>query len=527
MPEGAARGAGGNHRLMSPKAAFSVANNVLGAVLGTAALVFIAKNMGPEVMGVLGYTIAAIGILSFLSDFGVGSVHANHIRSGEDLGKCVGAYAIIRIVLLAIFAIVTFALIELWKHGYLGGAMPNSFIVIDSLQVFLVYYILLGISQIATHTFDAVEEVAKSQVPALLDVVVRVSFIIYVSLSSLRTDPEAPALLATAYAAGIISSTILAAMLLRNISISRPDRDILVKYVTSLAPVFVISMIIILDLYLDKVLVGYFWGPYEVGVYFGAQKMAIFVGVFSLSVATMILPSVTTYFTRKDVAASWDVVNQAERYVSLIVVPTAAFYLLYGTDILRVFLTPEFAESVQTMDVLVIGSTMVALVLPLRSAIAGVGKHSTLFFVGLGGLALQLAMLLVLVPDEFLGVEMLGMKGLGAASALLVSSIYYFFVLRYMAWKTSRIVPSSRSFRHLVSAGFMVGVLYVIDWMLIPTVDWLALVLLAVVATVTYAITAYLIGELDRADYRYFRSLLHPQDTFQYVVNELLGKRGH
>ncbi len=32
-------------------------------------------------------------------------------------------------------------------------------------------------------------------------------------------------------------------------------------------------------------------------------------------------------------------------------------------------------------------------------------------------------------------------------------------------------------------------------------------------------------GELEASDYRYFRSLLNPQDTFQYVVNELLGKR--
>lgn len=527
MPDEGAPGKGGNSRLMSPKAAISVGNNVLGAILGTAALIFIAQNMGPEVLGVLGYSIAAIGILSFLSDFGVGSVHANHIRSGEDLGKCVGAYAVIKITLLAIFAGVTFGLIELWKMGYLGGAMLNSYIVVDSLQVFLVYYILLGIGQIAIHTFDATGAVARTQVPALLDVVVRVSFIIYVSVSSFRTHPEAPALLATAYAAGIVASTLLAALMLRDIRISRPDKDILMKYIRSLAPVFVVSAIIILDLYLDKAVVGYFWGAHEVGLYFGAQKMAIFVGVFSLSMATLILPSVTTYFTRRDVAASWDVVNQAERYVSLVVIPTAAFYLVYGHDILRVFLTGEFTEAVRTMDVLVVSSTLVALVLPLRSAIAGVGKHSTLFFIGLGGLAVQLAMMLVLVPEELFGVKMLGMKGLGAATALLFSAVYYFFVLRYMAWSTSKIVPTSHSFRHLVAAVFMVGVMYVLDWLFIPSVGWLALVFLAIVGIATYGFTAYMVGELEASDYRYFRSMLNPQDTYKYVVNELLGKRGH
>lgn len=111
MPEEGTEKAEQNHRLMGPRAALSVANSVIGAILGTAALVFIAKNMGPDALGVLGYAMATIGILSFFSDFGVGSVHILHIKSGEDVGKCVGAYAAIRLVLLGIFAVITIALI--------------------------------------------------------------------------------------------------------------------------------------------------------------------------------------------------------------------------------------------------------------------------------------------------------------------------------------------------------------------------------------------------------------------------------
>ncbi|OGS42364.1 MAG: hypothetical protein A3K67_05150 [Euryarchaeota archaeon RBG_16_62_10] len=510
---------------MSPKAAISVMNGVFGAVLGTAALVFIAQNMGPDTLGILGYAMASIGILSFLSDFGVGSVHAMHVRTCKDVGKCVGAYAAIRIVLLAIFSVVTLAFIELWKGGLTDGAMANSNTLVDSLYVFLVYYILLGINQIATHTFEAQGAVAKAQVPALLDLVVRVSFIVYIATTALGSRPEGPALLASSYTAGIIASTLLVAMLMSSCPISRPDRATLVMYIRSLAPVFVVSIIIIVDLFLDKAIVGYFWGEHELGLYFGVQKMAIFVGVFSLSVATLILPSVTTYFTRKDVAASWDLVNQAERYVSLVVIPTAAFYLMYGSQILDVFLTPEFAGAVGTMDLLVVGSAVLALVLPLRSAIAGAGSPRTLFWVGVGGLAVQLLLMVLLVPDEIAGIGMLGMKGTGAAAALLVTSVYYFFALRYMAWRTARILPSSKSFKHIIGAVTMIGAMYVVDWIFIESVDWLALIVLAVVGFVSYSVASYLMGELEASDYRYFRSMLNQHDTFEYVVNELLGKR--
>jgi O-antigen/teichoic acid export membrane protein len=509
---------------MSPKAAISVANAVIGAILGTAALVFIAQNMGPSPLGVLAYAMAFVGMLSFLSDFGVGSVHARQINMCADPAKCLGAYAVIKITLLAIFSIVTFVLIELWDHGWFAGAFSTDPAAEDALKVFLSYYILLGLCQIATHTFDAMGSVVKAQTPALLEVIVRVSFIIYVTLT-FSNSPEAPAYLAAAYGMGIIAASVLVALLLSQLKFTKPDRETLITYIRSLAPVFLVSVIIIVDLYLDKVVVGYYWGEYEVGLYFGVQKMAVFVGVFSMSVATLILPSVTTYFMRNDVVASREVVNQAERYVSLIVIPTAAFYLAYGSQILSEFLGPDFGQNVRAMNLLVLSGAVLALVLPLRSAIAGADSPRTLFMVGLGGLLLQLILLLVLVPDRILGFAALGLKSSGAALALLVCSIYYFFVLRYMAWKTAKIVPDSRSFKHVFAALVMVGVMYVMQWAILGRVDWLALILLAIVGTMTYAVTAYVMGELEPSDYRYFRSMLHPQDTLKYVVNELLGKR--
>ncbi len=515
--------------MLSPKAALSVANSVLGAILGTAALIFIAKDMGPTVLGILGYAMVSIGILSFLSDFGVGSVHAMHINRGEDLSKCIGAYAMIRIVLLAVFALVTLVMIELWEEGFMGGVMPtqDSLVetLVDSMYVFLVYYILMGIGQIATHTFDAIGAGAKVHVPAILDLVVRVSFIIYVATSPMGQGTSGPALLASAYTAGIITSTLLASVLMSRYGAARPDRRILAKYVRSLTPVFFVSMVLVFDLYVDKAIVGYFWGEAELGVYFGVQKMAVFVSVFSLSVATLILPSVTTYFKKNDIAGSWDVVNQAERYVSLIVIPTAAFYLTYGSQILSEFLTPEFATAVRTMDVLVISSTVLALVIPLRSVIAGMGRPGMLIAVGVAGLVLQVALMLVLVPRSFLGVEMLGLKGFGAALALLASAMFYFFTLRYFAWRVGRILPSSRSYKHLLGAVTMVGAMYVVDWLFVPSVDWVALIFLAAVGFAAYSVASYVMGELEPADYRYFRSMLNPQGTFSYVVNELLGKR--
>jgi O-antigen/teichoic acid export membrane protein len=208
------------------------------------------------------------------------------------------------------------------------------------------------------------------------------------------------------------------------------------------------------------------------------------------------------------------------------VIPTAAFYLVYGSDILRVFLTEEFVVAVRSMDLLVMASAVVALVVPLRSVLAGVGRPGTLILIGAVGVLLQLVLLLILVPDRLLGVEMFGLKRQGAAGALLICSIYYFFVLRYMAWRVGKILPHSRSFKHILSAITMIGAMYVVDYAIIPTVDWLALILLAAVGLFAYGLSSYFMGELEASDYRYFKTMLNPQNTMEYVVNELVGKRG-
>jgi len=133
--------------------------------------------------------------------------------------------------------------------------------------------------------------------------------------------------------------------------------------------------------------------------------------------------------------------------------------------------------------------------------------------------------MLIFVPGNIYGLPMFGMKGFGAALALLFTSIYLFFTLRYMAWRTAKIAPNSRSFKHLMSAIVMVGAMYVVAWLFFESIDWIGLVLLAVVGFFAYSLTAYGLGELELSDYRYFKSLMNPQGTLQYVVNEMLGRR--
>ncbi len=126
-----------------------VANSVLGGVLGTMALVSSPRTWAPACSAC----------------WGTDGHHRHHefpvrLRRGvrtrdahEDLQRLFrsasGHIASHPARSSWRYAVVTFVLIELWKDGLVGGSMPsNRFMVdalIDSMYVFLVYYILLGI----------------------------------------------------------------------------------------------------------------------------------------------------------------------------------------------------------------------------------------------------------------------------------------------------------------------------------------------------------------------------------------------
>jgi len=510
--------------LMDRRSSIATLDSVLGAILGTAALIFMARNLGAVPLGELAFSLSLLGTLSFLADFGIGSVHRRTIREGAPLGRCIGAYAAVKAVLLGVLVLAGLAAVEAWRQGWLGGAVAPGDTIELAMLLFLLYYVLVGLAQIATHTFDALDESAKSHLPNIIETAVRVGAIILVATGVLAASPKLVAYLAAAYPLGLLVALLLIFGLFRRYPLLRPDGAILRLYIYRLFPVFVVTALVVLSLYFDKVLLGFFSGAEETGLYFGVQRLTIFVGTFALSVGILILPSLAAYASAEDQLASLELVSQAERYVSLIAVPVAAFYFVFGTDIVRIFLSDDFLPAVGTMHMLVAAAVLTAYLYPLRSAVAAHDRPRLLYVVGGGGLLVQLVASFLLIPEDLWGVPAAGLGAFGAALAVLLAAIYMLVALFWSVVGVFQAVPTTRVAFHLVAACGMAGGLYVIDLVFWETLRWYTLLLLALLGALLYAAISYGLGELERRDYRYFKALLNPRETWDYVSRELLGK---
>lgn len=511
-------------RLLRRKSAFSVLHATMSAILGTASLMLIARNLGAEVLGTIGFAISLFGIISFLSDFGIGSVHSRILSESDNPARAIGAYAIIRLSSLGLMILVGVAIFGLWNQEIISGAMGVTAEATSTLFIFLAYYVLLGVSQIASHTFEARNNVVKSQSPEILDLLIRAGLIVVIVTTPLAGMGQSVIYIAYAYLLGALGCMIVSLLLFRHVRIEIPDKLMLRRYFAGLSPIVIVSGAIALMSFIDKLFVGYFWGAHELGLYFGAQKLMIFVTTFALGVAILILPSITTYKARKDPLATWELVSFAERYVSAVIFPAAAFYIVLSPQILKSFLGSEFVVASNMMTVLVISSIFASFVFPLRAILAAENEARTIFYIQMISVGVSILLLLMLVPRSIFGVEAFGLGALGAAFAILGGSLISFIGTRWMAWREIRALPSYRSLIHMACASVMAAVVYVVERFVISASYLWEIILLALIASAVYTLLIRLAGELELQDLRYFASLLKPRENIRYAAKELLGK---
>ena len=507
------------------RTSFQILSGILGALLSTTSLMYIATYLGPGVLGTYGYVIALMGLVTFASDIGLSAAHRNILKKGEDIGKANASFILIKGVFLGIMAVLGITLIELWKTGLINGEMEMSGGTVTAMRVILLYYIVSGLSSIPTTTFIARNEMAKSQVPGLIEHLIRVSLIIYIATSALGASPDVVSLLAYVTLGASVIALAMYSILFLDCPLKRPDRKSLTNYLNLSSPVLVVSIIGSLNLFLDKVLVGYFWGPYETGLYFGVQRMSVFVMTFSFSIGLMIIPPITAYFkSPKDTDTEIRrIVNFAERYTSLVVLPIVVFYVVFGRDIIHVFLSDAFLPAYRIMVMLVLSGLVIAYTQPFRAFVAGTNLK-LVNRITAASLFLSVILYFALIPISFGGVIMRGWGGFGAAVATLVASLVPLVAFRGIAWKENHIVPDRRIAIHIAAALIMAGSLIAMKILLFHILTAGILILMSIAGGIIYIVILYKAGELSRRDMRSFKELLNPELALNYVAEELLGK---
>ena len=500
----------------SRKIALLFAAENVNAIIGWVALLFVARKMGASAIGEFSFALSLVGLFTFIAFFGFNMAHVKRISEGLDLGKCIGTFLSIRLFLIIIM-LSTFIFSYWFWTGFLGKEIYD--IQTPGLLITVVfYYIVFLIVGVMTATFSGLEQSARVAIPNIVGTTIRSFIFIGAALMGLGVI-----WLARAYLIGVLVVGIFSYWYFRNLPISRPDSDTFNSYKIYALPVAAASIFGVLRQYIDKIFIGIFWTEYQVGLYFGVQRIALFIGMMALAIEGMLLPAISGLHASKKESEIRALVHDAERYVAMVCIPLVAMTIVWSSEIILVFISKEFIPASNILKILALVALVRVINRPWSVALRGSDRPDLTSILSILCSILSIILMVILVPKRIpqLGLENLfGLGGEGAAYAVLISEITMGFSLRILSYKYLNILPKANFFIQVTVALLVVLVMWQVQVAI--TVDrWFELFLLSGFGGLLFLSILSMCGSFTQRDFNFFWNTLNPKSMKRYVEEEL------
>ena len=509
--------------MIARKSLLIVFNNVVGGILGFISLYFIASRMGADSVGILGFGLSFIGMFTFISNLGFDSAHNKRVSEGRDLGECMGVYIRIKLKLTAVMVMIS--LIAIFIYGYVFDNF-HSEKETHVVFIFLVYYVLWSLSIIAITTFNGLRKQALAQVPSIAEFIVRSPLII--ALALLGMDIVSVAMV---YLVGITALLLLAWNFMRNIPISKPSQAMTKSYVEFATPMAIISFTSAFALYLDKVMISSLSDTTQVGLYYGAQRIVMFIITSSASLAILLFPTISRYHAEGRLMEIREMISSAERYLSMLIFPAVALLAALSGPIMSIF-GGMFNSSAAGWSLIYLSFYGLFSVLnkPFSQVITGTGRTRLAVIISLSIIIINTLLNLLLIPGwDFMPEKVLGFwmisGAVGAAAATALADAVRFVMLRIEA---SKILGYRMRYlvmiKFLISAVISGSFVHILHHRILMPDSIFFIIPEMVLGLGCYLLILGLFGEFTRKDFSFFLDLIHPGKMKEYIHGEIKGK---
>ena len=530
--------------MIARKSALIIFTQFFIRFLGWVGLVVMAKLWGgfaPYALGTVGFAISFLGMFNILADLGFYQAHVKRVSEGKDLGRCIGTYAFIKILLTGLMAVLVILSIFIWKnilYRDFTDATTESVV-----YVFLIYYVFVNLYKIPLSTFEGRREIAKRQFVSMFENLIKVPSEIVVALAgvSIAGWSISPAIswpsfleplrnliskhvlgsLSACYVAGAFVTLMVGLYLLRKYPASKPDLRMMKSYFSFALPIMIISIISTISVNIDKVMIGYFWTSKEVGYYFSVQQILQVITIISTSVGMVLFPTISGYHANRDFGRIKRDTIKAERYISMFVVPVAAVIIAFSRPLINIILNSSFLPAAPVLIVLTVYAFVSSLNIPYSSLIQGINRPDIGAKIGIGMCIANILFNYLFIPREGL-LSSIGINGpTGASFATLCSGLLGFFSFRIISRKLAGIeMFRFHLVKHVVSGITTAGILYLIEKSF-PSMRWYYLVGFSLFGVVIYLGLLALMREFKKEDLRFLLEVVSPKGMFRYIREEI------
>ena len=504
----------------SRKIALLFAAENINAIFGWFALLFVARKMGASVLGEVSYALSIVGSFTFLAILGFRMAHIKRVSEGMDLGKCIATFLSIRLVLISFMVVIFVFCLWIWTN--LLGKQLYDIQTPYLIATILVYYVLLLLSEVFTSTFSGLKQGARVAISKMVMTSVRSILFIAAAFMGLGAI-----WLARSYAISVIFVIFVSLWYFRDLPISKPDIKTFNSYKIYAFPVAAASIFLVFRQFVDKIIIGIFWSVSEVGLYFGVQRITLFIATMAIAVEEMLFPTISKHHSASEQSEIFSLVHKTEKYVGMVCIPIVAMTMVFSSEIILVFISREFLPAFKILQWLALVALVQVTNRPWSIALRGSNRPDLVSMVSIFSSIFCILLMLYLVPSEIphLGLDNLpGMGGEGAAIGILVSEILGGITLRILCYKFFGIAPRTVFFVQLFVA-FLVGYLMWQVNVLLVIDRWYELFSFSIMGGLLFIFVLASLGSFTNKDFLFFWRLLNPNAMKMYIQDEMTRKQ--
>ncbi len=485
------------------------------AIIGITGLLLMTRYLGAEQYGTITWTLAFLATFNSIADLGFGSAHTKRVSEGFDLNECVSTFAYVKGLLTLAMALFVIISVGIWS---VASDHPLSNSSIQILLVLLVFQVLGDLTTIATTTFDARVQTAKSQLVFFCDPLVRLPFLVFVLLNGMGASG-----VSFAYLAGGISASVVALFLISRERIVWQKPKLIHSYAKWAIPILTVLVAGGILVQLAPTMIGFFWPKSDVAYYTSSLSLLSYLGILGSSAMMLLFPTFSKLFHEGRVDDIKRASREGERYLSLISLPILTTIIVFPSQIAVIMFGDAFYNTGRVLSYLAVATYIGLLNITVSAQVLGMNRADLYVKWTYVDLALATTLLIILVPSSVLGIHTLGLSYRGAAIASVISAFVGFGIARWLTFILTKARPNPSILKH-VAAAALIGIVMFYASTVYPVVHWYDVAVYLTIALGGFLSILYCLREFTVQDFRFFVEALDVKKLRQYVSGELSTK---